>query len=276
MSRLAWTAQQWGEVVQGAPDELAYLVKDSLCVFPFAESYIEGDLGLDVYVWIWASRGDENPQHHVARLRAVLSVDQVRLKDPLVTDDLVGDLAIDHDLSVGRQVGLDVRIDQERRPNGPVLVVVRQVSDGSEKRELVPGSVISLKAFRYLGGLRADVFEKAMRVEGDRVSAGEDRELDRRRFLVGGFSPQVLDSKLPPKVIKSTAKVVDGVSEDEAPVFSNLGHLLGDEQNPLTVRIELPSRAENAGRLSIACSHHGPPKLVHVGVCVVKLGPATS
>jgi hypothetical protein len=273
-----WGPQHWGKPVENSPDELAYLVKDSECVFPFAESYVAGDFGLDVYVWIWASSDDPQPDHHVARCRGIrFSVDDLGLKNPLIADNLAGNLAIDESFRQRIHGNGDIRIDEKHWPDFPVLIVVRQVCERGENRQFVLPTVITLERLRFIGGLAADVFEKSMVIPGLGSQVGENRELDHPRFIVGGFAPEMVDSELPPKVIEGTAQVVNGIADYQSPVIADFRHPFGDEEDPLCLRIELAARAENAGRrLSIACTDYGPPKRVYVGVRPVKLCPATS
>jgi len=77
---------------------------------------------------------------------------------------------------------------------------------------------------------------------------GENREHDVPGLFLGGLSPEVIDGQLPPKMVESTAHVVDRVSNDQAPVIADLGQALSDPKDQVVTRIELPPRTENTRR----------------------------
>jgi hypothetical protein len=155
--------------------------------------------------------------------------------------------------------------------------VVGEFREDGQKRSLALPSVVTLESFCYVGGLSANVFEEAMAPKVLRGQIGEDRELNLPRLLIGGLAPEMIDGKLPPKVIESTAQVMHGVPDHQPPVLPDLGHPLGDKQNVLSLRVKLPAGTENArGTPSIRCLHDGSAEVAYVAMRAVKLRPASS
>jgi hypothetical protein len=170
-----------------------------------------------------------------------------------------------------------IRVDEEGRPDFPMFVVVGKLSESREGRHVVLPSVVTLESASYVGGLRADVFEKAVATELLGTQVGENRELDFPGLVIGGFAPEVIDRKLPPKVVESTAEIVNGVADHQPPVIPNLGHSLGDKKDVLRLSVELPTRAEDPRRTpSIRCVHNGTAEVIYVAMRTVELRPATS
>lgn len=272
-----WGPQQWGEPVEGPRDELAEFAKDSKRQIPLsAEGYLSGDLGIDLYVWRWTSRLDTDPSHYVAHCRSFWRMDDLALEMAHSPADLVREFAVNEDL-VHRVHGDEgVGVHEEGRMDFSVLVAVGESREDGQEQGLIVPSVVTLESLSFLGGLRADVFEVAMFPELLRGQVGEDREHDVPGLVLGGFSPEMVYGQLPPKVVESTANVVNGVPDHQSPVVTDLRHSLGDPKDEVVLRVKLPSRAENAGwDLSVTRVDNGASEVFYVAMRSVELRPAS-
>jgi hypothetical protein len=272
-----WGPQQWGEPVEEARDEFADFVKNpERHVLLSAKDYVAGHLGIDLYVWRWTSRRDADPSHYVAHCRSVGRMDDLAFEVPHSVADLVGEFAINEGAHIhDRDRG--VGVDKQGGMNFSVLVSVGESGQDGQEQNLIVPSVISLASLSFLGGLRADMLEIAMLPEPLRGQVGEDREHDVPGLVLGGFSPEVVYRQLPPKVVKGTAHVVDGVSDHETPVVADLGNALRNPENEVVLGVKLPPRGENSGwTLSIACSEDCSPEVFYVALCARQLRPTPS
>ena len=271
-----WFAQKRREPIEGAPDEPAEFVENPKWIAVIAEDYFAGDLGLDFYVWIWASRLDVQPRYYIADFRSAVQPNHGGSEELLAIDNLAGDLAVDHRL--GRRVHSQrgVRMGEEGGANFPVFVVVRQLRENGQEEKLILACVVTLESLGFLGGLRADVLEEAVALELLGREKGEDGEHDLPCLLVSGFSLEVIYRQLPPEMIEGTTQVVNSITNDEPPVIANLRHSLGDEKDILGLGVVLPPRAEDSRRaLPIRCLHNRATDIINVGVRPVELRPAS-
>lgn len=228
-----------------------------------ADDYRSGKFGLVIEVWVWSGRGDRNPHCYVTELRA----NRLQLDAANERTEVSRSFAVDEGARRRKIKAHDLG-DVDRRLDQSVLVSVGEVG---KPTEFIPTTEF-LKHFDLIGGPGIDVFQEAMvQPLGGFV---DNRKLNVPRFFVGWLASKVLSCERPPKMVERAAIVVDGVSEDQAPVVADFRYAIGAKNDGLVFAVVLPGKPDGRLLLAYDLPNIGH-QLIRVAISAIQLEAAT-
>lgn len=232
----------WLESFEDDPNPLTTPIQGVEKIPMFAKRYVAGEVGMQFDIWIRASLNDEHANQFL-----------IRSWRRAHGDVPIRRAAIGHDPSV--QYAVDITgepwileggtlgsCDDQRHP--AVLVYVGRPIEQEQSVGLGIGQLEGLEPLQEVDVVLSHVGQVPIRALDPFGWIGFDRKLNIPGLVISRLDPgQGSDRELPRQVIERPAQIVDGVTDQQGPVVSDLYDALdAPHDRPILVVVLVPER----------------------------------